>query len=251
MLATKNSIRGSQSWLVSICCFVTMVFGCGKGDYEAAMQSRVTDLAFESKFIEGLQPDATEVIKDVAELRLPSYIDDRATTLTKTSKTRRQVAISRNRIQPPGIDIPGFRYSYERFVDMGGRNNTQPLYAYFASVPATQSLKSVQNKILSGARAISRNAGWTAENLDTPERQKIAFQKLSVKGVQDFDMDPGGGDTQKKEGQLDFYIHSTKEHHVIVGFRCPNEVDTKENVFAVVPFAMGTLQVQEPIDDEA
>jgi len=222
--------------------------GCGQGEYEAAMKNSVKDIAFDSNFLEGLSLDPAEIISDVAELRLPLLIDDYATSLTKTSKDNAGDRIDPRRVQPPGITIPGFRYSYEKFEELGGRNSEQPLYVYFGSVPGSDPIKKVTGSMLSGARKISRNVNWTEAELDTPERGKLKFQKLSVPGVQDFEFNPKGGQIEKKKGLLEIYVHSTKEHHIIIGFRAPDAVAEKTKLFDLVPFSLGTLTVFESED---
>jgi hypothetical protein len=132
---------------------------------------------------------------------------------------------------------------------MGGKNNTHPLYTYFGSVPGSQSQKQVLNSILKGARSISRNATWTDASLDTPDRQKITFKKLAVTGVQDFEMDARGGEIDKKPGKLEVYVHSTKEFHVIVGFRGTDEAADKMKMFDAAPVSLGTLTVESPEPD--
>lgn len=240
-----------KSLVLLLASMTVGTIGCGKADYEAAMKSRIQGLAFESKFIELLQRDSTEVIKGVAELRLPVFIDQDAVSMTVGKKTRQGVPIDPRRIQPPGIAIPGFRYSYETFVDMGGKNNTHPLYTYFGSVPGSQPQKQVLNAILKGARSISRKATWQDVPLDTPDRQKLNFKKLVVEGVQDFEMDAKGGEMSKKPGKLEIYVHSTKEFHVIVGFRGTDDAAAKVNMFDAAPVAMGTLTIEAAEADEA
>jgi hypothetical protein len=214
---------------------VCMLLGCGKAEYEKAMNERISGLAFESNFIEGLQTSPTEIISDIAELRLPTFIDERATTFTKNAKNRQGLRIDKRRIQPPGIELPGFRYTYELFVDLGGKNNTHPVYTYFASVPGSEPIQRVTGRI--------RRGGWEDVSLDTPERQKIQFKKLTVRGSQEFEMDQGGGEIEKKAGQLEIYIHSTPAHHIIIGFRGTNEAAEEVGMFDVVPYSLGTLTV--------
>lgn len=224
---------------------VVLSLGCGKAAYEDAMRNRVKTLAFESNFIEGLKTES-EVFENrdgvIAEFRMPTAVETEG-RFTSRSKDKRGFPIDKRRIQPPGMSLPGFRYSYETFVGMGGRNDFQPLYVYFAAVPGSDPVNKVK-------AAISKKT-WQSVKLDTPDRRQLDFEKLSVTGNLEFEMDPGGGEIQKKPGRLEIYLHSTPAHHIIIGFRATNEVDEKVELFKAVPFAMGTLQAMGNAGEES
>ena len=240
---SMETIRVSGRFGLVAMVLLATTLGCGQGEYEAAMNDSIKGIAFDSNFIQGLSADPAEIIKDVAELRLPAFIDNFATSLTMTSKDNAGDLIDPRRVQPPGIKIPGFRFSYEKFEQLGGRNTDQPLYVYFGSRPGNEPIKSVTGPILQGARKIRKNINWTTEELDTPDRGRLKFQKLSVKGIQDFEFDPRGGQIEKKAGQLDIYVHSTPEHHIIVGFRTTDAIAEMTKMFDLAPFSLGKLTV--------
>ena len=243
MFGIKPKLVFTISFLAIAACIV----GCGKGDYEASMNQTLTRLAFASKFQENLHPDETEAIPDVASLRLPLYFTEAAQTLTMTSKNRVGDTLPKSRIQPPFLNIPGFRFCYEQHVNMGGRNDMQPVYCYLGSVPAAgRKQGAILNTIRAQVGKAFRGAVFQPMQIDDPEGNKVSVQKLSVTGKQPFETDPGGGDVQQLNGQFDCYVYSTAGHHVIVGFRSPDKLTEKIGTFDKAEFAMGTLMVQAP-----
>ena len=66
----------------------------------------------------------------------------------------------------------------------------------------------------------------------------------------DFEMDPGGGDIQKKAGRLGMYVFSSPEHHVIIGFRGTDDALDESDVIQKGEFALGTLVFQDAADGD-
>lgn len=246
-------IKPKLVYIVSLLLGFACITGCGKGDYESSMNQTLTRLAFASKFQENLHPDATEAIPEVASLRLPLYITEEAKTLTMTSKNRVGDTLPKSRIQPPFLNIPGFRFSYEQHVDMGGRNNTQPVYCYLGTVPAAgRKQGAILNTIKAQVGKAFKGAVFQSVQLDDPEGNKVSVQKLSVSGKQAFETDASGGDVRQLNGQFDCYVYSSPDHHVIIGFRSSDDLAQKIGTFEKGEYALGTLAVQaiEPADGD-
>jgi len=229
--------------------------GCGKSEYEATMLSSVKDLAFGSRFIDNLHIDATEVLEGISELRLPTYVPSDALTLTMASRDRYRKPMDPDRIQPPGLRIPGFRYTYEMIIDAGDAKNKETLCWYFAAVPATEKLAAIEAKIKSGAAKTvpkSRPA-FVDASLDTPERTKIAYRKMSVTGTQLFNADVDTPEDIQRAGQFDVYIHTTATHHVIIAIRGTTGAIEAANAMDHASYALGTLKILNAgeSDDEA
>jgi len=222
--------------------------GCGKADYETAMQIQVQKLGFASNFLENLHSGRTEVIKGVASMQLPVSIDEDAKTRQKGSKNGNDgngTPIIPQRIQPPFVQIPGFRFCYEKFVDVVTEHETEPVYCYFGSVPSSEKKQAV---ILAEIkRAVARKfkgAVWQDVNLDTPAGRKLPFKKMSVLGIQTFGVHQFGDDIKQLPGQFDIYVHSSSDIHVVVAFRAPEESAASTAIFQQAPFALGTLVVE-------
>ena len=254
-----RKLRAMQSLLttLSIIAIVTMtLLGCGKAEYEQKMTGAIKNLAFTSRFIENLHINPTEIGNGVAELRLPLYVKNTATPLTMTSRNRNRTPMSPDRIQPPSLRIPGFLYSYELFVDGSNpddKRDKETLYLYFASVPATEKLSAIEATLKAGAAKTvpkSRPA-FVDASLDTPDRKKIAFRKMSLTGTQSFNMDAGTPESENRAGQFDVYIHSGATHHVIIGVRCTAGGIEAVNAMENASYALGTLKMlgDAPQDD--
>lgn len=230
------------------------VLGCGKADYEAAMESQATNLAFGSRFIDNLHIDAEEVLDRVAELRLPSFMDDEKIMLRMTDKNQYNELRNPDRIQPPGMRIPGFKKSYEKLVDVGGRDG-EAVYWYFAATDASQPAKSLEQQLRRDAAktAPKSKPSFRDVSLDTPDRGTIKFRKLSVKGSQLFNTDARSPQLTKRNGQFDIYVHTTPQHHIIIGVRATDKAIAETKAMELASFAMGTLSVlTEPASsDEA
>ena len=242
-------MRSSLPKLTILVVVATTILGCGKQEYEAQMLSSVKDLAFGSRFIDNLHIDTTEAVKGVAELRLPLYVGRDVKTLTSVSKDRYRKPMSPDRIQPPSMRIPGFRYKYEMFV--GDGKDKETLCWYFGAVPATEKLATIEATIKSGAAktAPKSRPAFVDASLDTPERTKIAFRKMSVTGTQTFQADPETIDTVKRPGQLDVYIHSNDSHHVIFVIRGTQGAIEEVDAMDHASYALGTLKMLGSAND--
>jgi len=231
---------------------VVVSVGCGKSDYEQLMEKQLTTLGFSSKFIEALHPSPEPVVDGVASLRLPTYISAEAQTLSIGQRNARQEPIDPNRIQPPFGKIPGFRFAYERFIPMGGRNDFKPVYCYVATVPTKDaSLKAIKSQVQKGASKAFKGAVWQTVDLDTPDGGKLKYEKMSLRGPQPFHTNPAGGDIEQLPGQCDFYVRSSKDFHVIIAFRAPDEVNDQLNTFEAAEYAMGTLAIEQLDEEDA
>lgn len=227
---------------------VASVVGCGKAEYEQSMRNRMEGLAFASKFLQNLQKGETDVLRGVATMQLPAYMEEDVQEFKEGSTDRRGDPIAPSRVQPPFLKIPGFEKSFERHTTMGGRNDTHPVYCYFGSVSAETKQQSLLAQIKAEVgRAFKNRAVWQSVQLDTREPgKKLKLQKMSVTGQQPFEMNPEGGDVRNVDGQFDIYVHSTPDVHVIVAFRATKEADAKLNVFRTAEISLGTLMVESP-----
>ena len=150
------------------------------------------------------------------------------------------------------MNIPGFQYCYENYADLGGRNETHPVYCYIASVPV-EDLKqaALLGRIRSDVRKKFPGADWQNVELDTPDGGKVSLKKLSAKGSQAFEMNSEGGEVRNASGQFDIYVHSSPDVHVIIGFRASDQAASKLNVFETAEFALGTLTVESLGEDNS
>jgi len=247
----KSKLQKRVVQRMFICAIALSVIGCGKAEYEAKMRTRVDTLAFASKFLEGLYQEPQSVIRDVVDLRLPKAFPEDTPTLTRGKKNRRGEAIKPGRIEPPFARIPGFKYSYERFINLGDRNDFHPIYCYFGSVPVGEKKRStILAEIKSQTGKKFKGATWTDESLDTPDGQKVPVKKLSVKGAQSFDTDPDGGDPKKLPGQFDVYVYSSPQNHIIIGFRTTEKADEITSLFTNGGLSVGTIKIPEALADE-
>lgn len=241
------SVYDIRSKLTIVAIVAATALGCGKAEYESQMRTRATNLQLGSGFIENLFRDPEEILGGVAEIRFPTYLSEEAKprTLRIGQKTRTDNPESPDRIQPPSVKIPGFHSTREMFHDLGGRDNSLPIYWYFGSVSAETKLKSIESQLRADAAKLAPKSKPTFVDvaIATPDGGTIPYRKMSVKGVQSFFTAPDAPDVEKKPGQFDVYIHSSPKVHVIIGIRGADEAINALDAIKNANYALGTLSV--------
>ena len=226
--------------------FSIILSGCGQADYEASMKSQYQALERGSGFLEALFKDPNDVLGGAASLQLPTYINEEAKVLRVGQRTRNGSLMSAARIQPPGMDIPGFDFTYELFLKMEGVANMQPMYWHFGSAPADTKLKTIENKLRAGAaKAVPKSKpGFVDASVSTPDGGTLRYRKMTVRGTQSFSADPDTNDDfENKPGELRVYIHTAGDRHVIIAMRGTDEVIQQLDAMNKAEFALGTLSV--------
>lgn len=225
-----------------------LTIGCGKSDYEAAMKSREQQLKLGSGFLETLHEYETEILGGAASLQLPTYLTTEMKELRKGDRTPRiGTPMPANRIQPPGMDIPGFDYTCELFLRMEGNANKQPIYWHFGSAPGDSSLKALEKKLAAdAAKAVPKSKPTFVDvQVAKPDGSTLAYRKLTARGVQSFCADPDTTDFEDKPGEFRIYIHSAGDQHVIVAIRGTDEVIKQLDAgMKHAEYALGTLSVR-------
>jgi hypothetical protein len=188
-----------------------------------------------------LHDRATPILDRVASLRLPKLFDETTTPLPQPGQS-----VDPSRLQPPFVQLPDFRFCYEKFVE-GEPRQWVPMYCYFAIVDADKGplptlLADLQKQVKA---KFPRVGSWQDIELDTPTGGKIAWKKLSITGPQVFDSTPQNGPREDLDGRFELYVHSTPQHHVLVGWRAPQVALAENPLFDVVPLSLGTLEISD------
>ena len=221
---------------------IALAIGCGKGAYDRLLTERLAILQSGTAFIEYLYPSETAIMDRVAWIRLPMLFDETATALAINSQDQRGVAIDPIRIQPPMAPIPGFQYSYERFIDVRPREG-EPIYMYFGVVDK----ESMKEADLKNQVAAALRASWQDAPIPTPDGSTVTWQRVLVAGQQEFDLRPQGGELKPIKGRYELYLNTqlSPSHYLLVGLRAPDSLPDASKFFEHGKLSLGTVRTQQ------
>jgi len=249
----------------------SILAGCGTAAYEERMTARKTDLDRLSKFEELLDPkhyceitgvdqsaDPPATVELGVKLRTPPWVQENKDSLRRMGwRDRHGLAIDPDRIQPPFVKLPGFRFSCEMFVldedQPTGMNREKPVYCYFAvsEVAEGNAAEDVVARLTAELRPHFPGAkenwddAWEEIELDTPtSEEKVKFKRISLQGPQKFDCTPKNGEYKNFKGRFDLYLYSDDRYHVLAGWRAPDAIAQQMDFFRKAEVAMGTLVVR-------
>ena len=216
--------------------------GCDLGVYGSRYRERLPELTQRSESSKLLMPGYTELAGVGGSLRLPVVFD--GAVMLEAS----QLASAPNRVQPPGIEIPGMRFALEQLIqDPTGMR--YPIYVYVAKVDGESDLevvkKAIEDKV---AAKIQDKANWKKVNLESLNGQATSWEMASFGSAQPFQalppnaQAPDGFDLQSLEGKLFYYIRATEGGVNILAWRYPSQIADQIGFPAAVDASMGTLR---------
>lgn len=220
------------------------VSGCGTGEYDRRMRASIQEVGSKAKFQNLLYPNPISIVPG-ASFRLPALFDNTAKSWAEGNPTETGLAVHPDRLQPPFIKLPGFRYCYEVFPKSGGQEDNV-MYCYVAASNTTsQGQEDLIASIQSDLKKKFPDAPeeWETVDLDTPEGATIAVRRTTVSGMQRFDLTPMGGPMKDFDGRMDLYLISTNDNHILIGWRGMSEFVAAAKLFESAEAAMGSTQI--------
>ena len=220
--------------------------GCGTGEYNRRMDASLERLQTTGKFTAFLHTSPTEVDGGLFSYRLPKIFDASSKSWAEGNKGEVELPVIKARIQPPFVDLPGFRFCYEVFP----KNNTgehEVMYHYFAATKSTEKsaaeiADTIQKKVQ--AKFPDASAAWETIQLDTPESTTLECRKISAHGSQQFDRTPIGKEFMRSDGQFELYLVSNSGYHVLMGWRAMTAVAKETRLSEIAAASVGTLVIQ-------
>lgn len=178
------------------------------------------------------------------EIRLPSCFDENSTYYGA-----KKAASSPGKAQPPGIDLPGFSFSLERYVATASGKEA-PVYVYIADIPkADKEEEELLDEILA---EVNKNferlkLRWEPVSITELGGETVTWSRINTLVAQPFFVKTGTGKKAKEnletmEGHLEIYFRSTPQYYLIVCCRVPAEIEADLKLREAIEGSLGTVK---------
>ncbi len=220
------SVRSSARFLFGVACLG--MASCGTSEYErrlntvglAAAKQGATTASFNT-LLYGAGPIAAN---EAPTIRLPQALSYPYVTGANDDSFGGK-PIAATELQPPGMQLPGFKVMW-RGYKATPTNSNWPIYVYLsqqkvgAGAPLADAVMGQLNKAFPGKPTPWEDVSLIAEDGVT----QVPWKKTTVKADMAFGV-PQTEMPSTAPSTLTFYVHSSNEWEVLVGFRAPDEVD--------------------------
>jgi hypothetical protein len=221
--------------VASGCCY------CGTPFYDLQAHQTWEELE------RGLHSGPTSVDGDQTgvSIQLPVLFDSKETKTFRPGSEEGNRPIAPERVQPPGLTIPGLRFTCETiYRDDQGRK--LPVYCYLAVLPKGSAERTkVKDQLLQAAKAENPTAQWEAAVL---EGSSLSAEKLSFSGTQVF-MPAGAIDNKQAVetgGRVDLYLVAAEHANVLVGFRAPIDIADRVSLTEAGLASIASIKSEKP-----
>ncbi|MCE9554627.1 MAG: hypothetical protein K8T91_14820 [Planctomycetes bacterium] len=242
------------------CC---LLMGCGTDEYQKLTDQKLSYLRHESPY-RSLWPEPIKDFPNAAlSLRIPrgfgagtSYAFDAS---SPEPKAKTIDALDPHRVQPYFLRLPGLQRTYEGFVKVESRQLpgdmiTKPLYLYIA-LTSTRDRKNHQitggevEKILRDklvARFDKKVSPWETVELPTIDGPSATWKRLEATGDQDFfAYEENYPKPKVYPGVYLLYLRTMADYHVLLGWRCGEDVAKAIDLKSIADLTAGTVKVGE------
>ena len=242
MKQATNSKFNSIAVAGTIALLALELVGCDLGVYGSRYSERLPELTQRSESSKLLMPGYTELAGLGNSIRIPAVFEG------AKSLQMNQLATMPNRVQPPGIEIPGMRFALEQLIQ--DPTGTQyPIYVYVANVDGESDVEAVKTDINEKvAEKIQDRPNWKKVNLESLNGQATTWEMASFGSAQPFQalppnaQPPQGYDLQTLEAKLFYYVRATEGGVNIMAWRYPSQIADQLGFPAAIDASMGTLR---------
>jgi hypothetical protein len=130
----KSVINHRLFFATVLAAIAPTLAGCGGARYDKRMEETKQRLMHTKPFQQHLFRAPTDIEETGVSLRVPKLFDKNATLVADGETNDNGDPIGVDRMQPPFLKLPGFLFGYEKYVPLGERKKTLPVYVYFAVV---------------------------------------------------------------------------------------------------------------------
>ena len=163
------------------------------------------------------------------------------------------------RIQPLGLELPGYLRTYESFIKIEDKNRItveRPYYCYLA-IDKNQSTAAAQEKKLRDIlkkKFPEGTGGWETVSVPTPDGKNMTWKRITGKGDYLFFRYPQARETIKTtkknyKGTYLLYLYPGPGYHVMIGWHCGDKVVKKIDLEKIAQATAGTLRMDAILDD--
>lgn len=182
-------------------------------------------------------------------IRLPILFDPKVmgTPLMRNAAKAGGEPVEPTRIQPPGLDLPGYYITYEMFYP-DGEGKDLPVYCYLGALPKGES-KEAKEEILKQLKDKYPDAEWTDKTLKGASGEG-AFELvpgLTVSGPQEFHAKLLAKPIETP-GRMDIYVVPTDHATVIVAWRAPQEIAKRISFFEAAESSVASIKSVKPAE---
>lgn len=260
----------SSRWiaLAGLLCLTALasLSGCGGGHYESQFEATVEELRNKTGFNEISDIRVVDLEGTEMTIRLPKmHVSNEAGAIDAESTDPRDTSqpLSAERLQPLGLELPGYLRTYETFIKIDGTAEPSAVYCILAAVPTRQMKgEALRQQILDefepqkDERA-QRNqpVEWTETQIRTPAGTQETWWKLAVKlRDQRFHFYEWEGAEQGQVKSLvlpayyEIYLHEGEKENVIVAWRSTQEAAEARQLPEIFQAAVGTVEFEKPAE---
>jgi len=243
-------------------CLLSLVAGCGTGEYQARMEKQIAALRELARFND-LQKLTYTLPATNVTLRVHQKLEG---PVDMGGRSSFGASIPSAEIQPPGWRMPGQRATARMFVK-DNENREWPVYCYFGevAVPALADGAKLFREFVKGTleqTKVLAVGNWEEVQIKQPGGNLLPCWRIRAVGEMPFLLKSGGpsgapatpGSTgpqaAKTSGVLQIYIPNNDLSLVLIGWLAPQIVETASGIDDKVQLTVGTVAVQ-PLGDLA
>ena len=239
--------RPQSRGVVSLLCgvfFLSLIFGCGTGEYERRLADRVHRNQQESKFNNLYAPQ--ELPKTPVSVRMPTMFKD--SPLVEGAQVGGK-PVDPRRVKPGLFELPWLKLTYEGFID-DPNTGKLPYYCYLGAVnmaggqvrdPAGAILAELKNKQQFDIQE------WAPFSGETPEGRGNQWKKLRFTAPQEFFTINKARQEQFQNlpGVLEVYLHDEAGYYVLIAWRMPGSIEQQVELAKWAPLVAGSVSIKK------